>query len=352
MLSHSLLIRRQFKTVTSALFSATSNKYIAKPLHTKSWEFNDSHRGVSGVYHHTISLEEHDKDSKKTAEAIHNTIVKHPDALFFLTEKSRLLRKSDDNPNFYLPMTTDDLLNIKLMINLIQKRWLRPHAGHTCMAITDCHGSILDHTHVSLRPNKGQILSGKTAFHPNLYSSLSAGSSLAQHTTVEEEILKLASKMQNDKSISADLTVLPLASTNKELNDILENIKSARAIKLYNLCSLIVKKEDIDEITDVSIKKYVEELKREAAKFPELQQATTQESETVLAALACTHVIAKACYGYKYAIDETVGPDQDTQTAAVYCAMALLGSDRFIEFARKINFLDHTSNLTKTNNKP
>ncbi len=343
MLIASRNIKRQVRSKISALFSPH-----IRDINTKTWEFTDTDRGISGVFHHTITAEPKDKESENVAAAIRNTIVGHRDSLFFLTEKSRLLRRDDDNPNYYLPLEKSEISNIGFMIKLIRNQWLRPHAGHTCMAITDCHGVILRESEVSLRPKDKQFLSGKTVFHPKLYSSLPSGISAGAHTTIEEEISKLASKMIRDKSITADLTVIPLASTNQQLDNILENIKSARALKLYNLCSLVVKKDDINNITDDLIRKYMTELRERALEFPELQQMVRDESDAVLAALACTHAIVKACYGDTHAVDEIVNPDQDTQTAAVYCAVALLGTERFLHFARKINFLDDVSDLTKS----
>lgn len=343
MLMTSQLIRRQIQRGVTTIFPALSRK-----VSTQTWEFTDSNRGISGVVHHTISAELKDNDPEKMASSIHNTIVSHHDSLFFLTEKSRLLRRDEDNPNFYLPLEKDQLNDISYMIRLIHNRWLRPGAGHTCMAITDCHGVILKDSEVSLRPEKRtSFLSGKTALHPNLYSNLPSSVSRGKQTTITDEILELAIRMTRDKTITADLTVIPLASKNQQLENILENIRSARAIKLYNLCSLVVKKEDINNITDNLIRKYVIELKERAQDFPELQEMVKDESEAVLAALACTHAIAKACYGDTHAIDDRVSPDQDTQTAAVYCAMALLGTEKFLDFARKINFLDDVSNFTK-----
>jgi hypothetical protein len=349
MLVRSLFITKRAGSVLSALFSKAKRAQV-RSLHTQTWEFTDNHRGITGVYHHTVSSEDTDKDPNKISDELYNTIVKHPDSLVFLTEKSRLLRRSDDNPNFYLPMEKSELSDLPLMINLVRKQWLRPRAGHICMAITDNKGSFLDDTHVSLRPTSERVLSGKTALHPHLYeANMPSELRLAKHSSIAEEVSLLASKMLHNRSIIADLTVIPLVLTNVEITEFLGNIRSARAIKLYNLCSLIVKKKDIETITDKTIQQYVEELKQRAAQFPELQCAASTEFDTVLAALACTHAVAKACYGDTHAIDNAVGPDQDTQTAAVYCAMALLGSDRFFDFAKKINFLDDASDLTKTN---
>jgi hypothetical protein len=42
-------------------------------------------------------------------------------------------------------------------------------------------------------------------------------------------------------------------------------------------------------------------------------------------------------------MDADLGPDQATQTAVVYCIMGLIGSEKFMEFAKKINFHDMTS---------
>lgn len=346
MLLISRIISRKKRLGVGILFPAN-----ARRVNTRTWEFTDTDQEISGVVHHTITAELEDKDSTKVASAIHNAIVNHRDSLFFLTEKSRLLRRSEDNPNRYLPLQKDDLSNISYMIESIRNQWLRPHAGHTCMAITDCHGVILQDSEVSLRPEGKSLLSGKTVLHPGLYSSFTASVSRGMHTTIEQEISKLADKMVLDRTITADLTIIPLASTNQQLKAILENIRSAKAIKLYNLCSAIVKKEDIENITDDRIRTYVIELKERAKDFPELQNMITNESEAVLAALACTHAIVKACYGDAHAVDEIVSPDQDTQTAAVYCAMALLGTETFLDFARKINFLDDVSNLTKPKSK-
>ena len=101
--------------------------------------------------------------------------------------------------------------------------------------------------------------------------------------------------MTIDNNITADLTVIPVAQTTTQLEDVLKNITSARALKLYNLCSLIIKQHDINEINDDTIRSYVKELKKRASQFPELQQALTSELETILSALACTHAIVKAC---------------------------------------------------------
>ena len=124
------------------------------------------------------------------------------------------------------------------------------------------------------------------------------------------------------------------------------NIKSAQTLKLYNLFSLIVEKKDIDSITDSDIRSYVEELKARADEFPSLKENAT-ETNSVLAALACVHAIAKATFGDAYALDRAILPDQDTQTATVYCTIALLGTHKFLEFATKINFYNSASDLTK-----
>lgn len=345
--SKALAIKFFLNPITTKSFSTLHG--LRQSIHTQKWEFKDSDRGVDGVFHHTVNAEEGDKNADKVADVIYNTIVSHPNSLFFLTQKSRLLRRSDDNPNYYLPIQKHEFSNISLMLELIKKQWFRPSGGHTCMAITDPHGSILKETHVSLRPSTERILSGKAALHPHLYPpTLPSGVLLAKHTTIEEEILSLAAKMIMDNGITADLTVIPISKTRMPLNDVLNNIQSTRTLKLYNLCSLVVKQKDIDEITDETIRGYVEELKKQAVEFPELQEVITSESDTVLAALACTHAIVKACYGDPHAVDKKIRPDQDTQTAVVYCTMALIGTEKFLAFADKINFHDEISRLTKS----
>ena len=121
----------------------------------------------------------------------------------------------------------------------------------------------------------------------------------------------------------------------------------SRSLRLYNLCSLLVSKRKINEIDDALMRSLVNELKVRATEFPELQKAVNSDSDTVLSALACTHAVAKACYGNIDGVDLEVGADQDTQTAVVYCTMALIGTKRYLEFARSINFHDTVSNLTK-----
>ena len=236
------------------------------------------------------------------------------------------------------------------MLDLIKRQWLRPHPGHTCMAITDQNGSIMEDTQVSLRPTRNRVISGKTTMHPGLYPApSSAHISLAQHTTLQEEIVLLARKMIQDSknNTNADLTVVPLAQTQLELTDILSNIRSARALALYNLCSMVVKQKDIDDINEEDIRLYIEELRSKATEFPMLTESVSSTSEVALAALACTHAVVKAIYGDTHAVDHETRPDQDTQTAVVYCTMALIGTSRFIEFAKDINFYDVSSNLTK-----
>lgn len=121
----------------------------------------------------------------------------------------------------------------------------------------------------------------------------------------------------------------------------------ARAIKLYNLCSLIVSKQELETIGDNDIKKMVLELKNRANDDPELQNCLTDESDVVLSALDCTHAIVRAIFGDGYELDRRLGLDQATQTAVIYCAMALIGTERFLEFAQAINLQDPASSYTK-----
>ena len=241
------------------------------------------------------------------------------------------------------------MYNIDFMLSLTKKKhWLKPHPGHTCMAITDDTGKILEDTHVSLRPTSKHAISGKSALHPGLYPAPLPGSmSIAKHTTIASEIELLAEKMLRDNSITADLTIILMGQTRVQLEDLLQNIQSARAIKLYNLFSLIVKMKAIEDITEKDIRSYVEELKKHADEFPALRDNADSETDSVLAALACTHAIAKAIFGDAYAVDRETLPDQDTQTAVVYCTIALIGTRNFLDFAHKINFFDAISNLTK-----
>lgn len=326
---------------------------LKRHISTQTWEFKDKEKLISNVYHHTVTVSTDDQDRDKLSSAIYNIIVSHPDSLFFLTQKSKLLRRSEDNPNNYLPLQDSEILNIGTMLDLIKRQWIRPSPGHTCMAITDQQGKIISDTQVSLRPGKGsanRVISGKTVMHPGLYPSPSSASvSRASHTTLHDEIHFLSEKMIQDpgNSITADLTVIPLAQTKFELDDILTNIRSARALTLYNLCSMVVKQKDIDDISESDIRAYIVELKAKATEFPMLAESISASSDAALAALACTHAVAKAVYGNSHAVDHETRPDQDTQTAVVYCTMALIGTNKFIEFAKDINFFDVNSGLTK-----
>jgi hypothetical protein len=52
-------------------------------------------------------------------------------------------------------------------------------------------------------------------------------------------------------------------------------------------------------------------------------------------------------FGSLDAIDIKFGPDQATQTAVVYCTIALIGTNKFLDFAQEINFYDEISHRTK-----
>jgi hypothetical protein len=345
--------RKVQKTLFASMFQLKrfpSLNNFQKHIHTTKSEFTDNESRIAGVYHHTISAEQSDTNPIKIAEVISNIIKSHTNSLFFLTQKSRLLRRNTENPNNYLPLASDELTNISLMIELIKKQWLQPEGGHTCMAITDEQGFIIKDSEVSLRPDlsKKTILSGRTILHRDLYKSAPGQVRAARHSLINEEVVKLAHEIIRDKTITADITIISISLSQVNILDIFDNIKSVKAIELYNLCSSIVKKEDIARIDDIKIRSYIEELKIRASKSKSLQQITKPESEVILAALACTHAIAKACYGYLDGVDdEAKKSDQATQTAVVYCTMAIIGTKKFMDFAKQINFYDKASHLTK-----
>jgi hypothetical protein len=317
-------------------------------VHNEKFEFTDSEENIAGVCHHTITADKDDKDPSKIVTEINTVISRYTESLFFLTQKSRILRRSDENPNNYLPLKKHEFSDFGLMLDLIKKQWLRPDGGHTCMAITDQNGVILEDSQISLRPDKKLILNGKTALQPHLYKrNFIASVREARLTMIQEEINTLAANMLKDKSISAEISIVPLVQSRMKISDVMNNIKLAQtATKLYNLCTSVVKVNDIAEINDIIIRKYVDELKTRASAIPELQEIITMDTEVVLAAFECTHAIIKACFGNANLMDADLGPDQATQTAVVYCIMGLIGSEKFMEFAKKINFHDMTSQQT------
>lgn len=317
-----------------------------RTVSTTSFEFRDGKQHHVKVHHYTLSREELDTQ-EKLISAIQNTIIRKPDSLFFLTEKSRLLRRADNSFNHYLPLNEDELLNISLMQKLIENQWLRPSGGHVSMGITDEEGDIIPSSQVSLRPGRKTYIKGQTTLHPSLYRAGSGRVKSPKHTLIQDEIELLANKIMLDGSITADLTFVPIEHTTICTETVMDNIKSARAIKLYNLCSLIVKEHDIQLITDETIHQAVLELRQQAEKDPDLQNCLNDTSEIVLSALACTHAIVRAIFGDEFVLDRQLGSDQDTQTAVVYCTMALIGTNRFLDFAKSINFHDIASNLTK-----
>ncbi|MES2219275.1 MAG: hypothetical protein V4501_12800, partial [Pseudomonadota bacterium] len=75
--------------------------------------------------------------------------------------------------------------------------------------------------------------------------------------TLQEEVLSLSAKMLKDKNIAADISIVPIAQSRVKISEVMNNIKSVRATKLYNLCSSIVKTNDIAEIDDIMIRNYI-----------------------------------------------------------------------------------------------
>ncbi len=331
----------------SPMTRSRASNIFQKFIHNKKFAYSDSEQNIAGIFHHTITAEEHDKDPKLIAGEINSIISNYKQSLLFLTQKSRILKRSDTNSNSYLPLQEHEILDFGLMIDLIKNKLLIPEGGHTCMAITDQNGAIIEESQISIRPDKKLILPGRAILHPGLFKrNISAAVKEATLTILQEEILSLSAKMLKDKNIAADISIVPIAQSKVKISEVMDNIKSVRTTKLYNLCSSIVKTNDITEIDDIMIRNYIDELKTRASAIPELRAVITDKDEVVLAALACTHAIAKACFGNADIVDVSLGPDQATQTAVVYCIMSLIGSQKFLDFAKKIDFHDVVSRIT------
>jgi len=344
--------RTNDRTLTHSLKLGKVHQYF-QPTATRPTSFflqslskrhiqTDSHSFVEvpGVYHITVTADKND-----SKEIVKNRLLelmgKHPNSIIFLTQKSRILQK--ENPNQFKPFKLSKI-TVEAFRKSVKELVLVPEGGHTCMALTNIDGSIDQKTEVSLRPGIGTIISGQTILHQGIFkTSQSNNVKNSQHTTMEEEIETLAQKMLIDMEITANITIVPLSKSIIPHQELLTNIQSVRAIKLYNLCSTIVDKLDVDHITDNDIRKAVEELIAAAKNIDELKSLSLENNKAILAALACTQAIVKSCCG-DMRWQET--NDISTQTAVVYCVMALIGSDKFLAFARSISFHDKEADLT------
>jgi hypothetical protein len=232
---------------------------------------------------------------------------------------------------------------------LIKAKRLRPDGGHVTMGITNKEGKILHE--VSLRPSKTLINNGRLVLHPNIYPDNNLLGNLSfgrQSSILEEEIDRFVRKMISGPHIETEFTVIPLQNLSISYQQLLENINSARSIKLYNLCSLAVRDQDLKQLKKLEISEFIENLKTLAKNTGLLDNCQlTHTDEVILAAMACTHAIITAATGNSHQMDQDIGPDQPTQTAVVYSVIQLTGAQNFYSFAEKIGLLDQSARLTK-----
>jgi hypothetical protein len=157
--------------------------------------------------------------------------------------------------------------------------------------------------------------------------------------------------MYADKTTYADITIVPLKFTNIPYSELVKNINSARAFKLYNLCSMIADENDVSKITDAILREGVEELIHQAKDIQALKDIPLEKNKIILAALACTHSVVKSCFGDTHFLDKNVNADLATQTIVIYCVIRLIGAENFYKFAEEINLHDQASQLSAMKTK-
>lgn len=314
---------------------------------TKSWSFHHPEGSDQvAAKHKTLTADTWD-DDETVYQYILNTIKTNPDTLVFLTERSRLLVKTELNhySHLDLPPNTD----LASLSTLIKNKLLHPYAGHVAMTLVDEMGMPVPKHQVSFKPRSPIYLDGRWAMHQWLYGDDRNGFSKASmHTSFDDEIRTVAQAMVRGRlsAVVGDLTFVPLMHMRDKLETILNNIEQIKTWPLYNLCSLIVKKEDIQQITSENIKICIDELAEESRSFQPFQHIPIKEYEIILLAIACTHAISAAIQGDPYAVEKKVKiSDQTVQTAVIYNVISLIGTERFLDFAKAIDFYDGPSKL-------
>jgi hypothetical protein len=293
-----------------------------------------------------------EKQMLELIQSKRNTIV-------FLTVKSGVLRKPSllerREGMHFVSLTDQEIADPMKISSLARQGVLFPHAGHTCMAIVGADGMIQNE--VSLRPGKGgKLVKGAATLYPSLYRNKLPGSVVeAYHEAFPNEVATFSRILEESKKtnglsdLAVDITFVPLSRSVIPIETILENIKAAQSIKLYNMCTLSVKQVDIDNMTDESLRQSVEALKRcsEQPGFEEFRDAVANpDAEATLRAMACTNGIITSATGDPYDLENRIGSDIDVQRAVVYSVISLIGITRFLDFAKEIKFYDEVSELT------
>ena len=343
--------------------SKTTNRIgffnLSRNLYQDKHVFNGDTR-PNKVFHYTFKPEKGD-DQESVEKHIYRAVRAHKNSLVYLTQKSRLQVRTQEYG--IMPLPSSSLNNIAFLEEAIREQLLLPEAGHTSMVMTNDEASIMSDTSVSLRncKEKGSlILSGNSMIHPHLYhGNKKLPVSLADHTSFEEEVAELAHRMVSVSpitgalsTIEAHLTVLPIAHSKNEMSDIKENIKQVKKMIAYNLGTLVIRKEDLDNVA--AKHRHTRDYIRQLAIDPNHISGSRLEkilsisgSEYVIAASACTNGIMLASTGKPMADMPEFYWDPATQDAVVYSIIKLTGIHQFVDFAREIDFLDKTSELTR-----
>lgn len=332
---------------------------FSRNLHQDKHVFNGDTR-PNKVFHYTFKPEKGD-DQESVEKHIYRAVRGHKNSLVYLTQKSRLQVRTPEHE--IMPLPSASLNNIAFLEEAIREQLLLPEAGHTSMVITNDAADIISGTSVSLRNSKKKgslILSGRSMIHPHLYhGNQKLPVSLAEHSSFEEEVAELARRMVSVSpitgaisTIEAHITVLPIAHSKNEMSDIKENIQQVKKMIAYNLGTLVITKEDLNNVAPEH--KHTRDYIRQLVIDPSHNLGRRLEkilsisgSEYVIAASACTNGIMLASTGKPMADMPEFYWDPATQDAVVYSVIKLTGIHQFIDFAREIDFLDKTGELTR-----
>jgi hypothetical protein len=325
-------------------FSSLSQAGHFRSIMTKSHPFHYS--GASGV-----CVTQFIPEPTDTPEIIQKNIkaaLEQPNRLTIMLETSGIKEK-DIKTQSFKRLTAKEVRSLPYFTQRQKDSLFLPSPGHVCMILTGEDSKPLENTLVSLHPdtNRKEILRGKSVIHTHLYDSFGVSISYAKHGTIKDEFERLSCYICNTGEIFSMISI-PLENLKITRKKLLEQIQSARTIKLYNLCASAIQKKDLTSIP-LEPQAYIKELIERAKVLPEFRSnpdylhllSNPTAEEVLIAGAACTHALARACCGddTEQFFENLGNTSITTQTAAVFCVMHLLDDKHFLEFAYSIGLL-------------